>query len=120
MNRISATGSSNTTGTTRKLGVVGLSALLLALVALNQSLVAGEAGTDIDDGWRRTKDGWEHISTWPVEVTQQLAADESPTTSAQISPTAERWQRLHPGVLAVGLCLAACFALRIPRASTSS
>ena len=101
-------------------GRAGCCTLLLVLAALNQGIVAGEADANSDDGWRRTKNGWEHISTWPTEAIQQLGVNDVPATPTQLSPTSERWQRLHPGLLAVGLCLAAGFALRIPRASTSS
>ncbi len=116
MNSIQATGGSNTTGTFRKLGIARLTALLFAIVVLSHGYAAGEAATNIDDGWRRTKDGWEHISTWPLAA--QPVDDQLSTVPAQISPAADYFLILHPALLAVGICVAAGFLVQIPRASS--
>lgn len=113
MMSIQTTGGSSTIGKFRSLGIAGFTAFLLAIFAVNSLLLAEATTATTDDGWRRTKNGWEHISTWPAEAIQQLAVSEVSATAAQISPATERWQCLHPGVLAMGLCLVAGFALRI-------
>ena len=125
MHTAQLTGDITTTGrnrNTRASGtVVFLGALWVLVVAASPGIAgADEASADCDDGWRRTKDGWEHIATWPVSQSDLQVADHLPLAPALSSPATENFPQLHPGLLAAGMCLLAGLALRMPRASSGT
>jgi hypothetical protein len=111
---------SPTIHTIRQCGAFAISVLLLIAAGNTWGL----ANDDEDDGWRRTKDGWEHISTWPPAARPVALAepvnDDLLTKPTKYSPVASHCERLHPALLAIGICLAASFSLHIPRASSPS
>lgn len=97
-----------TTGLIRTIGI----AALLCLVAVQAS------GTE-DDGWRRTKFGWQNIKQWNLPAEMHELPGLSPrvgaiaTLPAITSPAAEKLSvLLHPAVIALGLMLVAFGALR--------
>lgn len=117
MNTACATGSSPTTGTFHKVRTLGFFVLVLAVFAATSQLRADDVAPNSDDGWRRTKDGWEHIATWRVITNELPPITDLPLAPAVVSPAAESWQKLHPGILAAGVGLFSCLALRPVRAS---
>jgi hypothetical protein len=98
----------------RRIRVLGLATVLLIFAALGNA-GADQNAANVDDGWRRTKDGWENIATWPTESVELLLANQVSRAPAIISPTAARWLQLHPAILASGMCLLAGLALIGPR-----
>ncbi|WP_254507917.1 hypothetical protein [Anatilimnocola floriformis] len=97
-----------------KRSIVGMIGLCLLLAA--QSFAAGQTGAEaaaIDDGWRRTKFGWENIRDWNLPPEQLDLSGSAPIAPAILSPTAEHLLGLsHPLAVAVGLSLIAAAALR--------
>lgn len=85
---------------------------LLLLVLMNAVAHAGPA--EVDDGWRRTRFGWENIKNWDLSPEQRelrTAVAFSPTILSPVA--ADRLSLLHPGVLAAGLSLLAIGALSL-------
>jgi hypothetical protein len=83
---------------------------LLLLVLLNA--VAHADPAEVDDGWRRTRFGWENIKNWDLSPEQRelpTAVTFSPTILSPVA--ADQLSLLHPGVLAAGLSLLAVAAL---------
>jgi hypothetical protein len=75
--------------------------------------------TPADDGWRRTVDGWEHISTWSLPAARISRAPESFMYSpALISADLPRSLFLHPALLAVALFGLGIAGLRLPTTVT--
>jgi hypothetical protein len=101
-------GHSTTTATT---GMIGM----LFLVLLNAAAHAGPA--EVDDGWRRTRFGWENIKNWDLTPAQRELPSAAPLSPAIQSPSAETVSKLlHPCILAVGLSLLAIAALHFSAA----
>lgn len=80
--------------------MIGSLALIAVLTAPNTSC-AEEAA--IDDGWRRTKNGWENIATWRVSRAEMTLPSNEPIAPAIISAAADRWLLWHPAAVAAGL-----------------
>src|SRR5436190_11662558 len=80
-------------------------------------LTAGDSSV-IDDGWRRTKDGWENIADWhlPPEYLQQLTGAEPRTFPALLPAERQPWLQVHPLAIAGGILLLAGIALFGPTA----
>jgi hypothetical protein len=71
---------------------------------------------EIDDGWRRTRDGWEHISTWDIpqaHVAYQAPPAFSPSNSWH---SWDHYSLLHPAAIALTLFLVGWAGLTLPAA----
>jgi hypothetical protein len=83
---------------------------LLLLVLMNAVAHAGPA--EVDDGWRRTRFGWENIKNWDLSPAQRELPTAATFSTAEFHPAiADRLSLLHPCVLAAGLSLLAVGAL---------
>ena len=81
----------------------------VAFVLLTITCVAHAAGSDADDGWRRTKDGWEHISTWNLgSRTLPTRRFVPPSTGSLLAIGS-----LHPALIATGLLLLSIGSLNL-------
>jgi hypothetical protein len=87
---------------------VGLLGLLLSVAPW---CLAQEAA--MDDGWRRTDGGWEHIATWNLP---HAPAATSRTHAWREAIRTSRWDQwlLHPGWLAFGMLVLAGAGLAMP------
>lgn len=87
---------------------------ILVLLLLCGNAFAGLG--DVDDGWRRTKDGWEHISQWQLTSSQMELLANTPSAPAVLSPTAEQlMSAAHPVLFAIGIAILGGVALYSPR-----
>ena len=70
----------------------------------------------IDDGWRRTTKGWEHMSSW--QRPQPAPAKLSTTALVRSSKSLGRMD-FHPAILAIGMIVTAVVAFLVwdPRES---
>lgn len=85
---------------------------LLLLLLLNAAAQAGPA--EVDDGWRRTRFGWENIKDWDLIPEQRELPSATPLTPVIVSPAADTlFMLLHPGVLALGLSVLAVTTLHL-------
>lgn len=83
---------------------------LLLLLLLHA--VAHADPAEVDDGWRRTRFGWENIKNWDLSPEQRELPTAATFPPTSLSPVAaDRLSLLHPGVLAAGLSLLAIGAL---------
>jgi hypothetical protein len=90
-------------------GTIGLCLLLFAAVDSS-----AEQKSTVDDGWRRTKFGWENIRDWNLPPEQLALHGSMPVSPAILSPVAESllWCS-HPLAVALALAVVAVGGLHI-------
>jgi hypothetical protein len=88
---------------------------IFLLLFVSGNAFAGPADV-ADDGWRRTKNGWEHISQWQLS-TKQLEGLTNPTIApAVLSPSLDQLMTgFHPVIFALGIGLVGGMVLYSPR-----
>lgn len=94
--------------------VAGISSLANAVTASEADATAAP-----DDGWRRTVDGWEHVSTWKLPA----AAANRPAEIIAFSPPLISFNLpqsplLHPALIALGLLTVGFVGLHLPNSVT--
>src|SRR5206468_1616114 len=87
--------------------------LAAAFVTTVAARGAAEDEAAIDDGWRRTASGWEHVSQWTTTASHSVALGHS--VYAVAGPTGGS-PPVHPALFAVFEFLAAIGALRLAAA----
>lgn len=93
--------------TTATTGSVGFLFVLLL------SSIAQAGPAEVDDGWRRTRFGWENIKHWNLSPEQRELPVAAPIAITELLPAAKSSPVLfHPLVVALGLSLVAVAALR--------
>ena len=106
----------NNPSTCRTIGARGKRCLfgtLLLLGSLAAMAVAGDAFSP-DDGWRRTKHGWENVSTWGVSAADLSDLTGQRLPSFTISPPVDVGPLWHPAVIAIGVLLIGAAGLFLP------
>lgn len=101
--------------------VISRTAGIFLLLLVSGNVFAGPADV-MDDGWRRTKDGWEHISQWQLSV-EQLEVLTNPTIApAVLSPSLDQLMTaFHPVVFSLTIAIlggVALYATRLAAATT--
>jgi len=100
--------------TLRTIVFSGVFASLFLIPAIAGAGADNEPAAEIDDGWRRTRDGWEHISTWHIPRAD-LPYEPLPASS-QVSfwQSFDHHSLLHPALVALGLFLVGWAGLTLP------
>ncbi|WP_145093616.1 hypothetical protein [Anatilimnocola aggregata] len=90
------------------------------LLVLSATVDVRAQDNGLDDGWRRTKDGWEQMATWNLPTNVVAAEFDAESFAVMTLP---RWQGsvfFHPAMIAISLVAIAAACLRIPGASAPS
>lgn len=91
--------------TTATTGTIGMLFMLL----VSATALAGPA--EVDDGWRRTRFGWENIKHWDLTPEQRELPSATPLPSVVVGTSESPTILLHPGILAIALSMLAIAAL---------
>jgi hypothetical protein len=82
-------------------------ATLIVVGTAGPLLLGDESQIVIDDGWRRTPEGWERIDSWTTEVAANAADLDYPLSAPKFDDQAERGRcDSHPAALAFAQLLA--------------